>query len=264
LSRLESLQADFAAALNDALSGPRITQDFSGDKEMVLRRLALYRGNVQANAVKALAATYPAIAKIVGDEFFAALCRAYVRATPSTGGDLNQRGAGFAAFVAGFEHARDLPYLADMARLEWLLHSAHFAADASALDAAALASVPVESQGDLRFALHPAAAWLASEHPLARIWQVNQDGFTGDMTVEAAPYRQYLLVSRPAYRAEVAVIGAGSFAFLQALADAQRLTDAFSAALAAEPAFDLAATLAKLHATGVLTAFEQAAGGAAD
>ncbi len=260
MSRLECLQADFAEALNQAASGPDIARNFSGDLETVLGRLAIYRGNVQANAVKALASAYPVIEKIVGREFFAALSRAYIRATPSSSGNLNELGAGFAEFLAGFEHARELPYLADVARLEWLLHLAHFAAHAEPLDTAALAKVPAESQGALRFVLHPAAAWLASEYPLARICEVNRHGYAGEMAIEPLDHRQYLLVSRPKFRAGAEVIDGGTYVFLDRLARVQPLSVAVTEATAADAMFDLPGTLVKLNTAGVITGFRLAAG----
>ncbi|WP_071651562.1 MNIO family bufferin maturase, partial [Duganella phyllosphaerae] len=100
-------------------------------------RLTLYRGNLAATATKALAAAYPVIAALVGHAFFGALARAYVRAQPSQDGDLNRFGAQLGDFLDDFPPAATLPYLADMARLEWAVHRAHYAADAAPVTATA-------------------------------------------------------------------------------------------------------------------------------
>ena len=78
-------------------------------------------------------ATYRVVRELVGAPFFDAAVDAFVRAHPSTGGDLNVYGGEFADFLAAYPHARDLPYLPDVARLEWALDEAHRAADAGGL-----------------------------------------------------------------------------------------------------------------------------------
>ena len=52
------------------------------------------------------------------------------------------------------------------------------------LDLVALAQVPAEQQGELHFQLHPAARLLESVFPILRIWQVNQDDYAGDPSVD--------------------------------------------------------------------------------
>ena len=116
-ARLDRLQADFAAALVEPSAAAALTPALVGHDAGVLGRLALYRGNVSAAWEKALANAYPVVRALVGNEFFGGLARAYGRAHPSVSGDLNHFGARFAEFIDGFEHARSLPYLGDVAAL---------------------------------------------------------------------------------------------------------------------------------------------------
>jgi len=139
--RLEVLQADFAAALLDGDAAPALLPSLHDRGERTLGRLALYRGNVHAAWDKALGNAFPVVRALVGDEFFAALGRAYARAYPSSSGDLNMFGGCFAPFVGSFEHARSLPYLSDVATLEWAVHCAHYAADANALPRERMAAI---------------------------------------------------------------------------------------------------------------------------
>ncbi len=82
---------------------------FKGDAAHTRERLAIYRGNMNANAARALAATYPIICKLVGDEFFGGVARAYCRQHPSVSGDLNELGAHLADFIGAFPPAQSLP-----------------------------------------------------------------------------------------------------------------------------------------------------------
>ena len=137
--------------------------------------LARYREQAFAGWHAALADAYPVVARLVGPAFFAEAARAYAEAFPSSSGDLHRYGADFAAFLAGYPHAAALPWLRDMARLEWALHRAQFAADAAAFDAGALAAVPAERQGDIVLVPAPAVAVLRSEWPLVAWWEANQE-----------------------------------------------------------------------------------------
>src|SRR5689334_19577831 len=82
------------------------------------RRFAVYRGNVAAALTGALAARFPITERIVGQDFFRAMAQAYARQNPPRRACLIDYGDGLPAFLDGFEPARSLPYLPDMARLE--------------------------------------------------------------------------------------------------------------------------------------------------
>lgn len=104
--------------------------------------LAVYRNNYRVGLIDTLAFIYPVCRQLVGEDFFSGLARAFIGGHPSHSGNLHLYGAGFGDFIAGFEHARELPYLADVARLEWRVHRAYYAADAAPVDSAALAAFP--------------------------------------------------------------------------------------------------------------------------
>ncbi len=70
-------EALFAAALLDAKRP--IPQGITAPNAAVpTRRFAVHRNNVVAGLVKALQTRFPAVEKIVGEEFFAAMARAFV------------------------------------------------------------------------------------------------------------------------------------------------------------------------------------------
>ncbi|MGA8051539.1 MAG: DNA-binding domain-containing protein [Burkholderiales bacterium] len=252
MSELRALQHAFGASLGSVDGARANASIFRGAPERVLARLAVYRGNVVGAAGKALAGAYPIVVKIVGEEFFEGLAREYLRVHPSVGGDLNEFGESFAEFVAGFPHTQDLPYLADVARMEWLAHRAHYAADAEALDLGRLGAVPEEAYGRLRLSLAPGCALMASCWPLARVWEVHQDDFEGEFSVDLDSGPQRILIYRPNYRVLVGVLGAGGYRFLQAVASGAPLAGAVDAALAAEPDFALGTALAAWVEAGVI------------
>ena len=152
-------QSDFAAALLDpALPAP------AGLAE---RRFAVYRNNVTVGLCDALAASFPTVAALVGEDFFYALARDFIRQSPPAGPVLHEYGEGFPAFIAGHAAAGDLPYLPDVARLDWVCLRAYHAADAAPVGIDALAAVPAAALDGLRLSLHPSLALVASDWPVA-------------------------------------------------------------------------------------------------
>ena len=218
-------------------------------------RIAVYRNNVLGNYRKALAATYPVVRRLVGVPFFDAAIDAFVRAHPSTHGDVNGYGGELARFLAAYPPASALVYLSDVARLEWAVDQAGTAADAAPLDLGALAAVPVDAFGELRFVLHPSARIVVSPYPMLRIWQVNQPDFMGDDGVDLAEGGDSLLVWRTADGIAIERLAAGEHAFLAALARNARLTVAAERAAAAEASFDLPGVLKRRVAAQAIVAF---------
>ena len=96
------------------------------------RGLNCYQSNAHAVAERALSATYPVVTAILSTESMAQLARALWHTHPPQRGDLAQWGDTLAAFMASSPQLADLPWLADVARVEWALHQAGGAPDATA------------------------------------------------------------------------------------------------------------------------------------
>ena len=141
-------------------------------------RFEVYRASFDANLGQALRDTYPVTYRLVGENYFDQVARAYLRAHPSRSGDIHAFGAEFDSFLADQTAVGDVPYLPDVAHLEWLAHQAFHAADAGPLTLAGLAGLPGDAQGGL--CLLPCVGLMLSEFPVHRIWQVNQESWTGD------------------------------------------------------------------------------------
>jgi len=256
VSELGRLQEAFAAALADASLASRATKLFRGVPDDAIVRLAIYRGNVLASMGKALANAYPIVVKIVGEEFFNGLAREHLRRHPSTSGDLNAFGEHFADFVAAFRHTQDLPYLPDVARMEWLAHRAHYAKDAEPFDIRRLKSIPEAAWNRVRPVLAPSCALLESPWPVARIWEVHQDGYAGKFSVDFDSGPERILIHRPRFRVQVASLSAGAYRFLQRAAGSSSIAGALEAAIAEEPGFEFPAALRAWVEAAVIVDFE--------
>ncbi|MGX9731307.1 MNIO family bufferin maturase [Janthinobacterium aestuarii] len=246
---LAASQQAFAMALLDTAA---TLPSFAG--ESVPQRYSLYRGNLSATWRRTLGHAYPVVLALVGEAFFGGLACAYGRQMPSDSADLNQFGERFADFLTSFPPVADLPYLPDMARLEWAVHLAHYAADAQGLAPDALAALHPDQLEARCFTLHPACALLASNWQVAALWWAHQEGDGQGMFPQEMQVASYALVCRTRWKAQVLILDAAAHAALLALRQGQTFGAALDAAFALDPAFDLAAHLRQWLAHAVLTA----------
>ncbi|HWW72532.1 MAG TPA: DNA-binding domain-containing protein, partial [Duganella sp.] len=239
---LAANQRLFAHALLDPTRIAPVLEQLQGEHGINEHRLALYRGNLGATWDKTLAAAYPVVRTLVGDEFFSGLSRAYGRAHPSGGGDLNRFGADFDAFLRHFPHVADYPYLPDMAALEWALHRAHYAPAAEAVTAGQLAGLSPEQMETARMTLHPACRLYSSEWAVIPLWQAHQaDGGVDFPERMAAP--SHGVVARPRWKTRVLPLGGASHAALRVLGEGRDFGAALDAAFDIDAAFDVAGNL---------------------
>jgi hypothetical protein len=246
-------QARFAAALmNPALAVPSGLVGPDGRESA--RRFDVYRNNVVLGLIETLRESYPATARIVGDEFFRAMARSFVAARPPQSPIMLHYGAGFAEFIADFEPAASLPYLPDVARIERAWLESYHAADAAPLEASAFAALGQAQLPSLRLVLHPALRFAASPFPALTIWQMNVSGEPAEIDLTIP---EECIIHRPAWEVEARQVPRGTATFMAALGEAQTVLNAAKAAWIAAPDFDLGAVLGGLVACGAFIGFEQ-------
>lgn len=251
MTAIDALQADFAdALLVPTRPVPAVVVRSAGSPAE--RRFAVYRNNVLAGLVEALATRFPVTRRLVGDDFFGAMGQVFVRDNLPRSPIMLRYGEDFPDFVATFAPAETVPYLADVARLELLRGRAYHAADAAPLGYAAFAAVSAADLGELRVRRHPAAAILRSPHPVVSIWAAHQ---TDDAPAVIGWTAQDALVTRPALEVEIRLLAPGTAAFLSALFEGVPIAAAALAGTQDDPAFDLATAFALLIEAGLVTAF---------
>lgn len=239
--------AAFAAALLDpARATPSIVAGPDGKKAE--KRYNVYRNNVTVSLIDALAAVYPAVQRITGVVFFRAMARFHLRATPPVSPLLFEYGRDFPAFIEGYAHARPMPWLADVARIERAWLDAYHAADAAPLAAVALASVSPERLARVIFTPHPATRIVRSNYAAATIFAANRE--TTDVRRIDASEAEDALITRPDLDVIVRHLPAGGAVFARDLMAGRTLGDAAASALSASPAFDIAANIAGLIGAG--------------
>lgn len=232
-----------------ALDGSAEIPAFIRPGEQAVRGLAAYRNTARANLHNALRGVYPVVERLVGKGFFTLAAEKHIDSTPSTSGDLNRYGTEFPAFLRSFPPAATLPYLADVAALEWACHEVHGAPEASSDSFDRLTTVAPEDYGRLVARLHPAVRLLKSPYPILDIWRKNQSSYQGDRSVSLSQGGDALLVRRSSTGIDIARLDPVEWELLFQ----SSLGTCLEQALDSLPEFDLAAVLACHSGAGVLS-----------
>jgi hypothetical protein len=231
---LHDVQAAFAAAVRESSADAALTGQIVAAGIPAERRIAIYRANVMLSLRRLLEGTFPATRRLLGAEHFAELADRFVRQRPPERPQLLAYGADFPAFLMHEDHQ-----VADVARLEWAREEAYHAADAPALDAAAVAAIPIERYPGLRLEPHPSLRLIRSSGPVYSLWLGEPKGH--------GP--QQVLIVRLEMTVATRPIAAADLVLVEALAAGRPLGEAATAALQVDPQFDLQAALAD-HLSG--------------
>ena len=239
-------EAFAAAVLDPTLPVPAGVVSYRGDADE--KRFAVYRNNVHVGLVGVVAAKYPVCATLVGEEFFTAMARLYVASHKPTSPIMMHYASDFAAFIEGFEGARSVPYLADVARLEQAWSVAYNARDEQPLSIGHLASLAAEDLGSFGLAAHPAAALVRSAYPIGSIWSAHHAA-----GVAVRPGAESVLVSRPGAEVNVTVIPSADAGFCGELLSGATIAAAAAHTLDQHPDFDFGRALVGLCSIGAFS-----------
>lgn len=251
---LRDLQAAFASHLRGEdridLAGAVV-----GDTLSASARLRVHRHHVAQSLAMALGTTFSTVQALVGDAFFGEMAKAFVLRDLPRQPVLAEYGAGFPVFIAGYEPAASLPYLADMARLDWALNLAFHAPVQPRLTAADLIGLPAERLFALKMILAAGSTLVRSPYPIDRIWHASQAGATaGSVSLEEGPAS--VVVLRRPDDAAFTTVNPTEATFVAALAGGASLGEAAEAAFSHQAAFDPSTTFARCLALEVFAALQ--------
>ncbi|WP_460272857.1 HvfC/BufC N-terminal domain-containing protein [Celeribacter sp. ULVN23_4] len=233
-------QAAFAEALfTPERPAPQATSAPGGGPVGV--RFDVYRNNVTVSLTEALAEGFPVIAQLVGEQFFTAMAREFIRDHPPSSPLMTFYGAEFAAWLQDFPPVSALPYLPEVARLEYARREAYHAKDATPLDPQSLSGLSPEALDALQLLPHPAVRVIHTIHPALSIWARN----VGAADLVEAPTGE-VLIARPALELRICAAPMGTAEVLSALGKGVPLGRAFP------PKIDAPAIFACLFSVGAL------------
>jgi hypothetical protein len=214
-------------------------------------RLDIYRNTFVGSLTKALRLSYPAVHRLVGNDFFEAVAGSFIVDSPPRSAYLDDYGADFPEFLLRFPPAAGLPYLPQVARLEWAVNRAIHAPDAEPLEPARLTALAPEDQGRVCFVPHPSLGLVYADYPVDAIWRgvlAGDDAALAAIDLAAGPVR--LLVHRLASGIDVLRLDESAWGFAAALCSGRPLQAALDAAADVDAPLLLAEHLAAQRFVG--------------
>jgi hypothetical protein len=248
LSELARFQDDLARTL---LGDPAPAA--WGSRSAIEHGLAVYRNTATKGAIDALEASFPTVVRLVGKEWFRASAHTYWLEAPPSTPVLADYGEGYPAFLERFGPARDISYLASVARIDRMWTEAHFAADAAVLSPAAVAAADAKGVQASHLRLHPSVRIAWFDEPAPSIWRLNRSPAPAPEPVEIEWRGEGALLTRPLGAVEMRILDRSGFAFLGCCAAGGSLGACAVAALAADPQAPLQAHIPAFFAAGVFS-----------
>jgi len=208
-------------------------------------RLAVYKNNVYSRLIDALVSTYPAVQRLVGEDFFRYAAQEFIASQAARSKSLLLFSKSFADFIESFPAASSVPYLADVARLEYIYLLSYHAPDAQPLKQHQFLEYVAANAG-AKLALHPSAFLMSSRYPVARIWEANASEEPIDGKISINGNQEFLLVIRPQVTVEVRTLTRSAFFALRAISKGLSYADALVEGRQAAPDDDVQTQLQSL------------------
>jgi hypothetical protein len=246
-------QRDFAGAiLFDDKPIPAIISAASGRAST--SRFGVYRNNVIAGLINAVAARYPVVRKLLSSESFDEIARMFVMTEPPRSPVLLDYGDGFPQFLRSIGRIAAADYVADIAELESARTRAYHAADATPLSRNAFTEFAADKLPDMRLMLHPSVSLLKSRFPIVTIWETNRHT-GGNSLSQWKP--EAALIARPYLDVTVWRLSRSAYEFLAAIAEGQTIGLAIARASAGLTDFNLGECIHILIAAEIVVGIEQ-------
>jgi hypothetical protein len=218
-------------------------------------RLHAHVDGYPARVREALAETFPAVAHLAGDAAFDALTRRYLPHVPAGGYGLGDVGGVLPDVLRDDPLGAELPFLADLARLEWAVHRAFHAHLASPFDPRVAAGWTPDDWAAARVRFQPGTVCIASPWPIRTLWEARRTPREEiDVVIEGRPEKG--LVHRVEHRVACTPVEDAEAVVLARLLGGATLGEAV-AGLAAEDAERVGGWTASWAARGLVVACER-------
>lgn len=223
--QLKLLQSAFLKSVHEQ-NDEEILPLVSTTKISASGRMAIYRNNVALTLKGNLALKYPAVEKLVGEDFFNFAAGKYIDKNYSTSGNLDDYGKNFPDFLSAMPELSKFPYISDVAKLEWMLNAAYFAGDKIAANLNELSDLPPEKLAEVKFLFHPSCYMIQSEYPVDKIREFAISGGDGEV-VDVNSGASYILIARPELNIKIINLTESEYVFVDSLYGGDNFFDAY-------------------------------------
>jgi hypothetical protein len=245
---LSEVQAQFRAAVvaRDAAAPAMLTAPVP-----VGGRLEIYRRHYREALARHIVGRYPTVEWLLGSDRMRPLAEQYIRVSPPTAPCMAEYGAGFVEALKWDLTTSAVPYVHEVAELDWHLGGVSVATSGPALAISALADHPAERLPDLGLRLQPGTRYLESGWPIDELVRIRL-GEQPPEQLEFKPYSVALEISGARGQFRITRLDRPVFKFRAALATGDALGDAVTAGVAVDPNFDFSLALATVFAEGLV------------
>ncbi|BCE00796.1 putative DNA-binding domain-containing protein [Marinicellulosiphila megalodicopiae] len=139
-------------------------------------RFSIYKNNVFHSLIEALKAQFPVCEKLVGSDFFKGCAQQYLNITLPKRADMILIGEDFSEFLQNFEHTQTLPFLAEVAKLEYTRAQSLQSQSADCINMQDLENIDIQVLQQQHLSFHPSVFILESNFKIFTIWKGHQPG----------------------------------------------------------------------------------------
>lgn len=254
---LNKVQAGFVADMKRAT-----LQDL---KNMILpgkfesnELMQVYRNNYYISLTEALRSVYVSVDKLVGKGFFDFVAHSYIDAHPSKSGNLHEFGSYFSYFIGSLDQAASVPYIADIAKLDWAWHQMFHAKDSAPLNVETLEEFEHEELGALNFKFIEGMQVLTMGFTVFGLWNHCREipGFEGADELSYNKTTEFIMIHRLGLDVVVSLMSQAEVTFIEELKKGECLADATESAMSHNMQFQLLEVLQSLFVKEVIDRVE--------
>lgn len=144
------------------------------------RRLSVYKESIESIHIKALEISYPVIMRLLGRRFFLKLTRDYIKYKNWQSTTIDDLGYDFDDFIADYKAVCSMNYLAEVAKIEWLVQSLA-EKNINQMDVVQQLQDLLVSGEDFCVSLLPHVAFFSSSLGGIEIWLAHQEDTVADI-----------------------------------------------------------------------------------
>jgi len=171
---IKTLQGDFIEAIFGGDNSSAVSHVIGDDTLTAEQRFGIYKGSVHGILTQALGTMFPVCKALVGDDFFDNMCDLFINEYPPKTTYFAEYGSDLPTFLESFEHIKDIPYLVDVARLEWARQTVWHVSSVKATDFSALSKLDEEQQSKVIFQLAKNMHLVESKFRIDELWFAHQ------------------------------------------------------------------------------------------
>ena len=187
-------------------------------------RLAIHLEGYPARIASSLAEAFPAFANILGDGSLAKLTDRFIECDLSPERNLNRIGRTLPGFLESDPLTREVPFLPDLAALEWAIFECFHSESGRDLDPAAIGDYSLDDWARIRITFRPGTAVVNSAWPIRVLW-LTRDLDRSEIDVDLGDRPEQVLVYRVGLSVETRSIDPLEAHALERLLDGAHLSE---------------------------------------